>query len=137
MEEIKNELDKIKKILIEDFNPLVIILYGSYARNSQNSESDIDIAIITEKTDSKTMFYEKQKIEIEISKDIDLVNIANDNISDILKYEVLMNGIVLYCKDSYKYNMIKLDILRECLDYNERIQDIMERVKKGGDIYGK
>lgn len=35
MEEIKLELETIKEYLIKEFNPLAIILFGSYSRNSR------------------------------------------------------------------------------------------------------
>lgn len=137
MNEIKEELNKISDILVEDFSPLAIILFGSYARNTQNDESDIDIGIIANKLDKKIIFYEKQKIEEMISKDIDLVNLTDENISEGLRYEILMNGIVLYCLDSFKFDMYKLDMFREYLELSESRQDIINRVKKGGTIYGK
>ena len=137
MEEIKLELEKIKEILVADFNPLAIILFGSYARNTQSKDSDIDIAILSKNTDKKALFYEKQKLELDISKDIDLVNIMDENVSDGFKYEILMSGIVIHCTDLLKFDMLKLDMIREFLDFNEKRQDIIDRVKRGGDIYGK
>ena len=137
MNEIKEELNKISDILVEDFSPLAIILFGSYARNTQNDESDIDIGIIANKLDKKIIFYEKQKIEEMISKDIDLVNLTDENISEGLRYEILMNGIVLYCLDSFKFDIYKIDMFREYLELSESRQDIINRVKKGGTIYGK
>lgn len=38
MNEIKEELNEISDILVDDFSPLAIILFGSYARNTQNDE---------------------------------------------------------------------------------------------------
>lgn len=137
MEEIKETLNKIKEILIQKFNPLAIILFGSYARNSQNKDSDIDIAIISSNTDKKEIFYAKQQLEETLMKDIDLVNLKDINMSDGFRYEILMNGVVLYCSDSYKYELYKLDMFREYLELNESRQDIINRVKEGGTIYGK
>lgn len=137
MEKIKETLNKIQEILIQKFNPLAIILFGSYARNSQNKDSDIDIAIISSNTDKKEIFYAKQKLEETFMKDIDLVNLKDNNMSDGFRYEILMNGIVLYCSDSYKYELYKLDMFREYLELNESRQDIINRVKEGGTIYGK
>lgn len=137
MDEIKETLNKIQEILIQKFNPLAIILFGSYARNSQNKDSDIDIAIISSNTDKKQMFYAKQQLEETFMKDIDLVNLKDINMSDGFRYEILMNGIVLYCSDSYKYELYKLDMFREYLELNESRQDIINRIKEGGTIYGK
>ncbi len=136
MEEIKETLEQIKKILIQEFNPLAIVVYGSYSRNSQNSESDIDIAIKAKNVDSKKLFKVKQQLEEIASKDIDLISLDNVE-SETLRYEVLMTGITIYCTDSYKFDMYKLDMFREYYDYKEGIKDIIDRVKEGGTIYGK
>lgn len=137
MEEIKVELEKIQEKLIKDFNPLAIILFGSYARNAQNKESDIDIAIIARDVDKKMIFIEKQELENFVMKDIDLINLENVDISEGFKYEILMNGVVLYCSNGYKLDLYKLEAFKEYLDLNESRQDIIDRIKQGGTIYGK
>lgn len=137
MEEIKEELEKIQKLLIEKFQPLAIILFGSFVRGTQNAESDIDIAIVAQNNDKKDMFLTKQKLEELTSKDIDLVNLTDLNMSEGFKYEILMNGKVLYCKDEYRFDMYKIDTCREYLDFNESRQEIIDRIKNGGTIYGK
>ena len=137
MDEIKVELGKIQEILIKDFKPLAIILFGSYSRNTQNKDSDIDIAIIAKNVDKKAIFFEKQNLENLTMKDIDLVNLDNKDISDGFKYEILMNGIVLYCSNDYEFELYKLKALKEYLDLNESRQDIIDRIKQGGTIYGK
>ena len=137
MEEIKEELEKIQKLLIEKFQPLAIILFGSFVRWTQNAESDIDIAIVAQNNDKKDMFLTKQKLEELTSKDIDLVNLTDLNMSEGFKYEILMNGKVLYCKDEYRFDMYKIDTCREYLDFNESRQEIIDRIKNGGTIYGK
>ena len=137
MEEIKEELNKIQKILIEKFNPLAIILFGSFARGTQNLESDIDIAIVSKNNNKKDIFEIKQELEEIVSRDVDLVNITDTNISEGFRYEILMNGIVLYCQDEYKFDMYKIAKCREYLDFNESRQEIIDRKKNGGTIYGK
>ena len=39
-------LNDIKTRIVEKYQPESIILYGSYAQGSQNSDSDIDLLII-------------------------------------------------------------------------------------------
>ena len=116
---------------------MAIILFGSYSRNTQNYESDIDIAILAENVTKLEIFNEKQKLEEISGKDIDLINLANEDMSDGFRYEILMNGVVLFCKDEYKYELYKLDMFREYLDLNESRKNIIDRVKEGGTIYGK
>lgn len=137
MEEIKQELEIIKEYIIKEFDPLAIILFGSFSRNSQNEESDIDIAIISDVLDKKMIFKEKQNLQELVKKDVDLVNLKSEEIYDSFRYEILMNGIVLYCKDEYKYDLYKIDMMREYIELNESRSDIIERIKNGGTIYGK
>lgn len=137
MEEIKQELEIIKEYIKRHFDPLAIILFGSFSRNSQNEESDIDIAIISDVLDKKTLFKEKQNLQELVKKDVDLVNLKSEEIYDSFRYEILMNGIVLYCKDEYNYDLYKIDMMREYIELNESRSDIIERIKNGGTIYGK
>ena len=137
MDEIKDELEKIKEILVEEFKPFFIILFGSYAKEMQNSESDIDIAIFAKNKTKKDTFTMKQKLERIAMRDVDLVNLADENLSNALKYEVLMTGIVLHCLNSYQFEMYKLDEIREYFDFNESRKVILDRIKKEGTIYGE
>ena len=135
MEEIKEILNKTVEYLKNEINPFAIILFGSYSRNTQNKESDIDIAIKGNNIDLKKIYELKQKLEDISQKDVDLVDL--DDISDVFRYEILMNGIKLFCQDDYKFDLYKLDMCREYLELNESRQDIIQRVKNGGSIYGK
>ncbi len=137
MTEIKKELEKMKEILVEEFKPFFIILFGSYAKEMQNSESDIDIAIFAKNKTKKDIFTMKQKLERIAMRDVDLVNLADENLSNALKYEVLMTGIVLHCLNSYQFEMYKLDEIREYFDFNESRKVILDRIKKEGTIYGE
>ena len=106
------ELKSNMKLMIDDLKELLadymdsIVIYGSYARGIQNEESDIDIAIFLEKTDSdirKTIIDCSSKYELELGKTLSIVDI------DINKYgdwkdslpfyqNILKEGIVLWKK---------------------------------------
>lgn len=133
MEEI---FEEIKKKLMEKLQCEAIVLFGSFARGTQNSESDIDIAFKTKKEINKReIFYLKQELEDIAKRDIDLINL--DEIGDGFRYEILINGITLYCEDEFKFELYKLDMYREYLELNESRQSIIDRIKNGGTIYGK
>lgn len=130
MEEIKEKLELIKKYLIDNFKCEAIVLFGSYSRNTQNAESDIDIAIkLKEKIGAKQLFYAKNELEDITNKDIDLIDL--DNIQDGIRYEILINGIPLYVEDELKFELYKLDMYREYLELNESRQIIIDNIKKG------
>lgn len=130
-------IEKIKEVLIEKCKPEAIILFGSYARGTQNNESDIDIAIKTNQKMSKLdIFNLKNELEEISKKDIDLINLDMIN-SDGFKYEILVNGIEIYCEDKYKFDLYKLDMYREYLELNESRQEIINMIKEGDEPYGK
>lgn len=60
-----------------------IILYGSYARGDFNSDSDIDIMILTDFTDKEIVEYRSKVIEI--AYDIEYDNDFEITISPLLK----------------------------------------------------
>ena len=124
MEELQ---EKIKRIVLEKVDCEAIILFGSYARNTQNAESDIDIAIKTKEViTKKDIFYIVQELEEEFKKDIDLIDI--NSIGDGFRYEILMNGIILYCENKLKFELYKLDMCKEYLELNESINYYFGRV---------
>lgn len=134
MEEI---LNKLKSRLIDELNCEAIVLFGSYARGTQNAESDIDLAILTKKEVSKKeLFKLKQELEDIANKDVDLVKL-NSDISDGFKYEIIINGKTLYCKDEVEFDLYKIRVMREYLETNENRQSVIDRIKNGGSIYGK
>ena len=113
--------NKIKEILLKEIECEAIVLFGSYARGTQNSESDIDIAIKSNIKINKKRLYEVAiKLEDELNKDIDLIDL--EEIGDTFRYEILVNGKTLYCKDELKFELYKLDMYREFLELNESIQ---------------
>lgn len=128
--------EKIVKILLDNLECEAIVLFGSYSRGTQNAESDIDIAIkVKEKLDKKELYRLSNLLADEFNKEVDLINL--DEIGDTFRYEILINGKTLYCKDELQFELYKLDMYREFLELNESRQDIINNIKKGGNIYGK
>ncbi len=133
---MEEKLETIKKMILEKIDCEAILLFGSYARGTQNAESDIDIAIKTnQKISKKEIFQMRLELEEIIKNDMDLINL--EDIKDDFRYEILMNGKTLYCKDELKFELYKLAKYQEYFDLNESRKSIIERVKNGGKIYGK
>lgn len=128
--------EKIVKILLNDLECEAIVLFGSYSRGTQNAESDIDIAIkLKKKLDKKELYRLSNLLADELNKEVDLINL--DEIGDTFRYEILINGKTLYCKDELQFELYKLNMYREFLELNESRQEIINNIKKGGNIYGK
>lgn len=132
--------EEIKKQVIELLKSKLdceaIVLFGSYARHTHRDESDIDIAIKSKREVSKMEIFDMtQNLERITQKDIDLVDL--NQITDVFRYEILMNGETLYCEDDVQFDLYKIDMFREYLELNESRKYIVNRVKEGGTIYGK
>ena len=126
----------IVKFVLKKIECEAIILFGSYARGMQNFNSDINIAIKPKHKIENKMLYELSiMLQEKIEKDIDLVNL--DEIEETFRYEILVNGKILYCEDEVKFDFYKLDMYREFLDLNESRNAIIDNIKKGESIYGK
>lgn len=127
-------MEEIRKKIIDLLNAKIdceaIVVFGSFARGTQNEESDIDIAIKVNKEMTKRELYEiSNQISDELKRDIDLINLDTIE-NDGFKYEILINGITIYCKDSYKFDMYKLDAFREYLELNEARKSIIDEIKR-------
>lgn len=133
---MEERLKIIKKIILEKIECEAIILFGSYARGTQNRESDIDIAIKPKnKVSKKELFYLSQELEDIINIEVDLIDLSN--IGDGFRYEILINGKTIYCEDTFRFELYKLDMYREYLELNESRNSIINEIKEGGKDNGK
>ena len=133
---MEQKLEIIKKTILEKIECEAIVLFGSYARGTQNNESDIDIAIKPKnEVLKKELFYLSQELEDKINIEIDLIDL--NNIGDGFRYEILINGKIIYCEDEFKFELYKLDMYREYLELNESRKIIINEIKEGGKDNGK
>ena len=69
---------------MENQSIIAIVLFGSYARKTENITSDIDIAIKLDREFSKREKFELQlQLEELVNKDVDLLNL--DELDDGIK----------------------------------------------------
>ncbi|MCI8383980.1 MAG: nucleotidyltransferase domain-containing protein [Clostridia bacterium] len=133
---MEKRIEIIKETILNKMDCEAIILFGSYVRGTQNTESDIDIAIKPkEEISRKDIFYLAQNIEEKIKIDVDLINL--DTIGDGFRYEILLNGKILYCKNELAFELYKLNMYREYLELNESRKIIMDEIMKGDSNIGK
>lgn len=74
-------IKKMNKEICNEYNGLVtkIVIYGSYARNKQNDESDVDIAIFVKKDINRDKLIEiSSKYENKIGKVLSIIDINED-----------------------------------------------------------
>lgn len=103
--EIKVVLSELVKMLLKDYKPQKIILYGSYAEQNSSEDSDLDLLII-KNTESSPLerWMEVKKILREISKRYPVSPLvytekeieARLAIKDYFINDILEKGQVLY-----------------------------------------
>lgn len=129
-------IDDIKNKILELLEVDAIVLFGSFARNTYNKESDIDIAIKPKnKITKKRMFDIMLELSDIANRDIDLINL--NEINDDFRYEILFNGITLYCENELEFELYKLRRYRDYMDLNDGRKIIIDRILNGGTIYGE
>src|SRR3989344_3546040 len=86
------------EFLIQNYShPKVIVLFGSFRRGEDLSDSDIDIAVWNDniKEYETTYLRELDKYQREINRKIQ-IHLFNDKVVDINIFNNIANGIVLY-----------------------------------------
>ena len=133
--EREEKINAIKNILLNKLEVEAIVLFGSYARNRERPDSDIDIAVkLKNETTKELLIGIQYEIEEIIDTDMHLINL--DLIEDDFKYDILITGKELYVEDEIKFIEYKLRVFSEYLELNEDRQIIINKLKEGGTLYG-
>lgn len=95
IEELKNMVQEILK----QFAVKKAIVFGSYAKNTQTSQSDIDIVIDSEGQLLNIMFYGLlEELVQKLQKNIDLFEISEIQKDSQLYHNILEEGVIIYEK---------------------------------------
>lgn len=137
------DLEEIKRRLFHSFknNQQILIgyIFGSYAKELTNFQSDIDIAFYLK----ENIYYQKDTLTLEL-KLIDQVTeaLVTDNVDVvllndapiILAYKIVKDGIIFLCKNEEKRAAIESLIIRKYLDFQYFSQEydkcLTNRIKK-------
>jgi predicted nucleotidyltransferase len=95
-DEINSIIDKI----IQKFNPLKIVLFGSYVNNSQNRDSDLDLLVIMNSTLPK--YKRSSNIKLFLSPYPIPLDILVFTPNEYQKYSQVKNHIVYQIKKTGK-----------------------------------
>ena len=98
--QVFGRINRFVKVIVHEYDPEKIILYGSYAKGTNHPDSDIDIAVVVREVNGS--FLDKEAKLYKIRRDIDiniepiLLESRNDS-SGFLKH-ILSYGEILYSK---------------------------------------
>ena len=124
-------LTEAEKNIIVDFlkqkvNPDLIYIFGSYAKNRERKDSDIDIAFLSEEMiDKYQLFLSAQKLADKLNKEVDLIDI--NQASTVFKTQIIQ-GNLIYNGDNYKKMNFELKVLADYANLNQERKVILDRV---------
>jgi hypothetical protein len=119
MEDYREKIIReLKEFFKDRKDVLFAYLFGSIAYNNYNSKSDIDVAVFLD-TD-KDLFDERlsliNELETKFKKDVDVI-ILNTVKSNLLKYVVVKEGMVINEKNRDKRTDFEFKTLQNYFDY--------------------
>ena len=100
---IKNDLDEL------NYPFMIVLVFGSYAKNKETKTSDIDLCIIFDNEEKKKEFWNKLNL---LSLNLEIQEFTTKEFISMLEkrqnnvgHEIIKNNIILYGTENY-YNLI-------------------------------
>lgn len=134
--EKNKKIDCIIDILRLKFPSIIVIyLYGSFVKNQENKNSDIDIAFLDFNKHSRLeLFHLSNELSVKVNQDVELLDLKNSSIT--MKWQVISTGKPVYIQDQYKLEVFEMIIFSSYFEFNEMRKHIIEDIYKRGSIYG-
>ena len=116
IQDIENIFQEHMDDFVEEFNPSLIYIFGSFARGTNGKNSDIDIGVLL---NGEIDVYTKLNIigrlvDIFRREDIDLVIL--NNVNEVLKFQVIKYGKPIYMESLYAKVMFESRTMSEYMD---------------------
>lgn len=140
MSEIVKKIDellnsKVLEVLKARLNPIIIYVFGSYAAGELRTDSDIDIAFLSdEEFSAYEIFMIAQEIADILARDVDLVDLKG--VSTVFKAQIVGKGKIIFCSDESRKAIFQMMALKEYAMLNEDRAVVLESIKKRGSVYG-
>lgn len=110
-------------------NLRLVMLFGSFATDFQRDDSDIDLAFAALRPlDSRALFDLKMALQVGCPRSVDLVDLANEQVSLILKHEIIKTGRAIFEADDTVLSEFEARILRDHGDLIFRRRDIEDEI---------
>lgn len=130
------QVDVIKNFLINKVEPYVIYLFGSAVNGIFRSDSDIDIAYLSDKDISGyDLFMISQELADLLKRDVDLIDLRKA--STVFKAQVVGTKKIIYCNDDLRRMNFEMYALKDYAKLNEERAEIIDKILKRGRIYNE
>lgn len=130
----EEQIEIIKNYLLKKFEPFLVILFGSAVRKRLRSDSDLDLAFLSDrKYDGYEVFIAAQELADLIGRDVDLVDL--NEASSVFKAQIVGTGRVILNRDDYRRMLFQMRTFKEYAVLNEERKPILDKFQKKGSIY--
>lgn len=127
--------ESIVKEIVEVINPDFIMLFGSHAKGTTHSESDVDLAYFGGKRLSS---YERFIFTSELANlagcEVDLVDISQ--IDTVFTMQVFEQGVPIYILNEDAFTSQRIRAYSMYAAFSERRKSLIESIKMGGSVFG-
>jgi predicted nucleotidyltransferase len=122
--------EKLKNLLSEYDNAILVFLFGSFAGDDVTLFSDLDIAIYFHDSPDIYMLNElREKLEGTLHIDVDIVVL--NSASPVIRMQILKKGVLLINKDARVYNKFFVDTVKAYDDLKQNRKEIENNILKG------
>ncbi len=116
-----------------------IYLFGSHANRENRADSDVDLGLLLPHVNAHTItarrLMKPQQIIADIcSCDVDLINLRTA--TTVLAKEVVMNSVLLFCRNRFAVDEFEMHTLSFYQKLNEERREILQEGLAGGRFYG-
>jgi predicted nucleotidyltransferase len=125
----------IKQILAESRTVQAVYLFGSTVTEQLHSNSDIDLAIKSEKPISVAKLWRLSNELAEITLcDVDLIDLSTA--SAVMRIQIIAKGRRIYCDDKVACGLFEDFVFSDYARLNEERDGILEDIRQRGTVYG-
>lgn len=130
------KIEIIKNILSDALAPSLIYIFGSISKDKVRKDSDIDIAILTDRQiDEYKLFILSQKLADTLKKEVDLVDLKKA--STVFKVQIIKTGKLIYNSDNLRKMYFQMRAMRDYALLNEERMEIINKIKSRNLIGAK
>ena len=130
------KIENIKNILSDALAPSLIYIFGSISKDKVRKDSDIDIAILTDRQiDEYKLFILSQKLADVLKREVDLVDLKKA--STVFKIQIIKTGKLIYNSDNLRKMYFQMRAMRDYALLNEERMEIINKIKSRNLIGAK
>lgn len=125
----------IVKFLKSKLKPKFIYLFGSFAKGEGRDDSDIDLAVYTDKKiNAYDLFVIANQLSFEVKRDVQIVDLKDTD--TVFAAQIVSNREELYSEDEVLKANYNIRIFKDYAKLNEERKIILDAIKRDGRIYG-